>query len=152
MKSRKHSSSSSSEEDHGIRRAMIADEKKRKRMLSNRESARRSRMKKEQHIKDLNDKVAYFRTRSSGMVEKITEISRCHMAVESENRMLRTHGEELKRRLEFLQGVLASYKSFEHANGVGKYSEEHSLMRILQEPWVQQPHVQSHTIDGIYMF
>ncbi|KAI3469299.1 hypothetical protein Pfo_025962 [Paulownia fortunei] len=154
MSSRKINPSSSSEEDEN-RYAMIIDEKKRKRMISNRESARRSRMKREQHIKDLNDQVTYFRTRSSQMVQKINEITPRYMAIESENRILIMQGEELKKRLELLEEMLVSYHSSSYVSDAVVNNDECSVLDILQDPllksWLQPP-FQSQTIDGIYQF
>lgn len=126
-------------------------------MISNRESARRSRLKKEQHIKDLNDQVTYFRTRSSETVQKINEIERRYMAVESENRILRMQAEELKKRLELMEEVLVSYRSsgsHDVFDEMGS-SDEFSVMEYLQDPLLKpwlQPTFQSQTVDGIYQF
>ncbi|KAL0376367.1 UNVERIFIED_CONTAM: bZIP transcription factor 53 [Sesamum calycinum] len=157
MSSRKLISNSSSSEDDENRYAKITDEKKRKRMISNRESARRSRMKKEQHIKDLNDQVTYFRSRSSEMVQKINEIERRYMAVESENRILRMQTEELKKRLELMEEVLVSYQGSGHhdVSDEMENSDEFSVMEYLQDPLLKpwlQPTFQSQTVDGIYQF
>ncbi|KAL3829333.1 hypothetical protein ACJIZ3_018135 [Penstemon smallii] len=84
----------------------MIDEKKRKRMISNRESARRSRMKREQHVKDLNEQVTYFRSKSSEMVRKIDAIEQRYVAMESENMNLRMHEEQLKKRLELMEEML----------------------------------------------
>ncbi|KAL8481287.1 hypothetical protein ACS0TY_027708 [Phlomoides rotata] len=148
MSSRKINVSSSSEDDE-MKYAMITDEKKRKRMISNRESARRSRMKKEQHIKDLNDQITYFTTKKVEMVKKMEEIGQRFVAFDSENRALRMHGEELKKRLEMLEKMM-------HGN-VSEVEEEDDrfVMDILQDPslkpWLQ-PSFHSNNVDGIYQF
>ncbi|KAK4425944.1 bZIP transcription factor 53 [Sesamum alatum] len=158
MSSRKLISHSSSSEEDENRYAKIIDEKKRKRMISNRESARRSRMKKEQHIKDLNDQVTYFRTRSSEMAQKIDETERRYMAVESENRILRMQAEELKKRLELMEQVLVSYQSsgcHDVSDDQMGNSDEFSVMEYLQDPLLKpwlQPSFQFQTVDGIYQF
>lgn len=157
MSSKKINISSSSEDDEN-RYATITDEKKRKRMISNRESARRSRMKREQHIKDLNDQITYFRTRRGEIVQKTNDIKKRYVAVESENRMLRMHGEELKKRLRFLEEILISYNSSSSSsNAVVENNDDDDcfVMDILQDPdfkpWLQPP-FQSQTVDGIYQF
>ncbi|KAH6769605.1 hypothetical protein C2S52_014408 [Perilla frutescens var. hirtella] len=145
---------SSSSEDDETRYAMITDEKKRKRMISNRESARRSRMKREQHIKDLNDQTTYFRSRKGELVQRINEIGRRYVAVESENRMLRMHGEELKKRLKLMEEMLVSYRS-SSSNNAEEVNDDCFVMDILQDPdlkpWLQ-PTFQTQTVDGIYQF
>ncbi|GFQ01402.1 basic leucine zipper 43 [Phtheirospermum japonicum] len=162
MSSRKINNSTSSSEDDENRYAKITDEKKRKRMISNRESARRSRMKKEQHVKDLNDQAAYLRTKSDEMLKKMNEIGPRYMAVESENMILRMQGEELKKRLELLQEVLVSCKSssYDHVcddddvlNINNNNIDHHELINftdILQEPWLQHGFDQSQAVGGIY--
>lgn len=157
MSSKKINISSSSEDDEN-RYATITDEKKRKRMISNRESARRSRMKREQHIKDLNDQITYFRTRRGEIVQKTNDIKKRYVAVESENRMLRMHGEELKKRLRFLEEMLLSYNSSSSSSNAvveNKDDDDCFVMDILQDPdfkpWLQPP-FQSQTVDGIYQF
>ncbi|KAL6548202.1 hypothetical protein OROGR_008623 [Orobanche gracilis] len=167
MSSRKVNSS----EDEENRNAKIAyDEKKRKRMISNRESARRSRTKKEHHFKDLSDQVAYFRTRSDETLRKINEIGPRCMAVELENRILRMQCEEMNMRLKSLQQVLVSRNiSSSTSNYVSVCDDvgntttttnddtvddyhEFNVMDILQEPWLQHGFDQSQTVDGIYQF
>ncbi|XP_057809703.1 bZIP transcription factor 53-like [Salvia miltiorrhiza] len=148
--------SSSSEDDGNCRYAAIADDKKRKRMISNRESARRSRMKREQHMKDLNDQITYFRSKSGEIARRIEEIGRRYAAVEAENRVLRSHGQELKKRLLLLEEMAASYKS-SSARCIVEEDEDDDcfVMDVLQdphhEPWLHPP-FQSQTVDGIYQF
>lgn len=83
-------------------------------MISNRESARRSRMKREQHIKDLTDRVTYYITRRGHMVQKMNNILEKCTVTESENRMLRMRVQELKERLELLEQILDSHNSSDH--------------------------------------
>ncbi|GER33393.1 basic-leucine zipper transcription factor family protein [Striga asiatica] len=137
-----NNTSSSDNDDEG-RYAKITDEKKRKRMISNRESARRSRMKKEQHIKELNEQVAYFRAKIDEIVRKINEIGPKYAAIESENRVLRVQAEELGQRLELLQQLLVSCE---------KKSRDDVAEYVLQEPWLQLAAFQSQAVDGIYQF
>ncbi|CAA0834255.1 basic region/leucine zipper motif 53 [Striga hermonthica] len=143
MSSRKitNINTSSSEDDEG-RYAKITDEKKRKRMISNRESARRSRMKKEQHVKELNEQVVYFRSKIDEIVRKINEVGPRYAAIESENRVLRVQAEELGRRLELLQQLLVSCEK-----------SRDDAADVLQEPWLQLAAFQSQAaVDGIYQF
>lgn len=80
----------------------MIDEKKRERLISNRESAKRSRMKHEQHVKDLNDEIMYFTTKCNEMIHKINEITPLYESTESRNKILRLQREELRKRLESL--------------------------------------------------
>jgi len=99
----KHSSSSSSEGD-----AQMVDEKKRKRMISNRESARRSRNRREEHIKNLNCQITFFRNNNSEIAQKVNSSSQKFMAVELENQRLIRLRHELTKRLESLE-IVSSY-------------------------------------------
>nr|QFU85219.1 bZIP12 [Diospyros kaki] len=101
----KHATSSSSEGDE---QHPIVDEKKRKRKISNRESARRSRMKREQHIKDLVGQITFLQNNNNEIVQKLNFISQQFMAVETENHILTTHRDELRNRLESLE-IVSSY-------------------------------------------
>ncbi|XP_075477436.1 bZIP transcription factor 53-like [Primulina tabacum] len=149
-------SNSSSEDDRGNRYAMITnEEKKMKRMISNRESARRSRMKREQHIKDLNDQTIYFSTKRNEMVRKIDEVTRRFGAIDSENKFLRMQSRELKKRLELLEEMLASYNS---NNSRFMYdlhgmiaNKDYSEMNILIKSGMEIP-FQPQAVDGIYQF
>ncbi|KVH99852.1 bZIP transcription factor 11-like [Cynara cardunculus var. scolymus] len=99
---------------------MVNDEnKKMKRMISNRESARRSRMKKEKHMKDLNDQIFYFSKKKQEMVLNIERITTGHAATEMDNMVLRSQKQELEKRLEYAKSVCSRYGD------------------VVQEPWVR---------------
>ena len=85
---------------------MVDDEKKMKRMISNRESARRSRIKKEKHMKDLNDQIFYLSRKKDEMVAKIERIAKGHAAMEMNNMVLRSQKQELEKRLEYAKSVV----------------------------------------------
>lgn len=126
-------------------------------MISNRESARRSRMKREQHIKDLNDQVTYYTTKRSSIVQKIDKIEEHYAATESENRILRMQVEELNERLESLEKLLVSYNSTsDYVTDAMRSDGGCSVIKdILEEPlpkpWLQPPYRPSG-VDGIYQF
>ncbi|KAL7178276.1 hypothetical protein ACSBR2_031430 [Camellia fascicularis] len=101
----KHKCSSSSE---GSERCAMVDEKMRKRMISNRESARRSRKRREEHIKVLNCQLTMFKNTNIEIVQKINSITQQSMAVEMENQILTRQHNELTKRLESLE-IVASY-------------------------------------------
>uniref|UniRef100_A0A251VSB7 Putative basic-leucine zipper domain-containing protein n=1 Tax=Helianthus annuus TaxID=4232 RepID=A0A251VSB7_HELAN len=86
------------------------DEKKMKRMISNRESARRSRMKKEQHMKDLNDQIFYFTRKRDELLVKIEGTEKANAAMEMENMVLRSKKQELEKRLEYANYVCGWYE------------------------------------------
>ncbi|XAR57012.1 hypothetical protein NMG60_11025009 [Bertholletia excelsa] len=123
-------SSSSSEGDE---RYAAMDEKKRRRMISNRESARRSRMRREQHIKDLTNEITLLKSTNVELAREVDSVSRQALAVELDNRVLARRREELARRLDSLE-MVSSYVC-------GQQRERDSLQCNSQQPWQlpQQP-------------
>lgn len=99
-------SSSGSEEDG--RYTMITDDKKRKRMISNRESAKRSRMKRQQHVQDLNNQIMFYKNRRNEITQNINNFTQQFTAVENQNRIMRAQKEELRKRLEAAE-LVSSY-------------------------------------------
>ncbi|GAB2282198.1 bZIP transcription factor 53 [Dionaea muscipula] len=95
--------SSGSEEDP---RYANMDERKRKRMISNRESARRSRMRKQQHLDEMIIQVTRLQAENADLEKRINSASQMYVGVESENNVLRTQVMELTDRLRSLNSVL----------------------------------------------
>lgn len=84
----------------------VMDQRKRKRMISNRESARRSRMRKQKHLDDLAAQVAQLRNESNQILTSINITTQHYLNVESENTILRAQMAELTQRLESLNEIL----------------------------------------------
>ncbi|KAK6913696.1 Basic-leucine zipper domain [Dillenia turbinata] len=103
MASYVHNVSSGSEAD--TKYEMI-DERKRRRMISNRESARRSRMRKRQHVEDLINEVSKLQKANSEIALQINQTSQLYAGIENENNILRAQVMELNDRLESLNSVL----------------------------------------------
>lgn len=93
----------SSESDQ---RYAMMDEKKRKRMISNRESARRSRMKKQKQMQDLTDEISRLEVANNNVVSKIDEITEKYTVCGAENNVLRAQAMELTERLRLLSSVI----------------------------------------------
>ncbi|CAM8922051.1 unnamed protein product [Rhodiola kirilowii] len=81
---------------------LIQDQRKRKRMLSNRESARRSRMRKQQHLDGLVNQVNQLKEENSHIMTAITITTQKYLNVESESSILRAQMAELSHRLQSL--------------------------------------------------
>ncbi|KAF7818135.1 bZIP transcription factor 53-like [Senna tora] len=96
----------SSGSDAGDPRSEIMDERKRKRMLSNRESARRSRMKKQKLLEDLTNEIGRLQSANSQLLESIREKEEAYIEMESANSVLRAQTMELFDRLRFLNSIL----------------------------------------------
>jgi len=95
-----------SSKSSGSEGAAAVDEKKRKRMESNRESARRSRQRKQRHLDDLVREVSRLQSQNGEFSGKMMEISGRFGAMEAANTVLRAEKERLARRLESLQSVI----------------------------------------------
>ncbi|WOK99932.1 hypothetical protein Cni_G08644 [Canna indica] len=94
--------SSGSEED--LRAAL--DQKKQRRMISNRESARRSRMRKQKHLDDLAAQANQLRKENAQILASLSLTTQHYFAVEAENSVLRTRMMELGSRLQSLDEIL----------------------------------------------
>ncbi|XP_028767949.1 bZIP transcription factor 44-like [Neltuma alba] len=95
---------SGSEEDLQV----LMDQRKRKRMISNRESARRSRMRKQKHLDDLVAQVAQLRKENQQILTSVTLTTEQYLRVESDNSVLRAQASELSHRLESLNEIIDS--------------------------------------------
>ncbi|XP_073004695.1 bZIP transcription factor 44-like [Typha latifolia] len=84
----------------------LMDQRKRKRMLSNRESARRSRMRKQRHLDDLMGQVNQLRKENNQIHATLSITTQNIMAVDAENSVLRTQMMELSNRLQSLNEIL----------------------------------------------
>ncbi|KAG6506538.1 hypothetical protein ZIOFF_031862 [Zingiber officinale] len=89
----------------------LLDQKKRKRMISNRESARRSRMRKQKQLDDLMAQVSQLRKESSHALSVLNLIAQRRSGVEAENSVLRAQAMELSNRLQALNEILNNLKS-----------------------------------------
>ncbi|KAK7409809.1 hypothetical protein VNO78_00143 [Psophocarpus tetragonolobus] len=84
----------------------LMEERKRKRMISNRESARRSRMRKQKHLDELGTVVTKLRNENQQIVTSLNLTTQKYLAVEAENSVLRAQVDELRRRLESLNEII----------------------------------------------
>lgn len=85
--------------------------KKRKRMLSNRESARRSRMRKQMHVDDLMAQLNQLRNENSQIRTNLNFYTQQYLGMEAENSVHRTQVMELTSRLDSLTEIL-QYMNF----------------------------------------
>jgi hypothetical protein len=80
----------------GTRRAAVTEEERRRnRMTSNRLSARKSRMQRQQHVEDLTATLERLRRENAAMRASVDGALRRCRALEQENRVLAAHAREL---------------------------------------------------------
>ncbi|RHN61327.1 putative transcription factor bZIP family [Medicago truncatula] len=84
----------------------LMDQRKRKRMISNRESARRSRMRKQKHLDDLVSQVSKLRKENQEILTSVNITTQKYLSVEAENSVLRAQMGELSNRLESLNEIV----------------------------------------------
>lgn len=65
-------------------------------MLSNRESARRSRRRKQAHLSELEMQVAQLRAENTALVQRLQEISHKFQEAAIDNRVLKSDCEALR--------------------------------------------------------
>ncbi|XP_071716029.1 bZIP transcription factor 44-like [Rutidosis leptorrhynchoides] len=104
----------------------LMDQRKRKRMLSNRESARKSRMRKQQRLEELTGELSQLRKENNQIMSSISVTTQHYMSVEAENCVLRAQVAELSNRLQSLNEIIAFCGFSEeqyYGNGVGNGTE-----------------------------
>ncbi|CAD5324574.1 unnamed protein product [Arabidopsis thaliana] len=81
----------------------IINERKQRRMISNRESARRSRMRKQRHLDELWSQVMWLRIENHQLLDKLNNLSESHDKVLQENAQLKEEKFELKQVISDMQ-------------------------------------------------
>lgn len=96
----RHSASNKAEEQP------VREERKQRRMLSNRESARRSRLRKQHHLDQLRAEMDHLRAENGEILKKLNIISQHYAHITEENSLLRSEAMELSHNLQRLQYTL----------------------------------------------
>ncbi|CAE6080566.1 unnamed protein product [Arabidopsis arenosa] len=120
----------SPESDNDPRYATVTDERKRKRMISNRESARRSRMRKQKQLGDLINEVTLLKNDNAKINEQVDEASKKYIEMESKNNVLRAQALELTDRLRSLNSVLEMVEEIS-----GQALDIPEIPESMQNPW-----------------
>ncbi|KAL0461866.1 UNVERIFIED_CONTAM: Basic leucine zipper 4 [Sesamum latifolium] len=84
----------------------IIDERKRRRMISNRESARRSRMRKQKHLENLRTQLNRLRTVNGELTNRVRWVVHQDQLVRRQNEHLRSEAVVLRQRLWDIRQVL----------------------------------------------
>lgn len=95
----------------------LVDQRKRKRMQSNRESARRSRMRKQEHLDDLIALIGQLKNENSRIMNSMSITTQQCLNVEAENSVLRAQMDELSQRLESLNYILSCLNTTSASTG-----------------------------------
>ncbi|OIT35386.1 PREDICTED: G-box-binding factor 1-like [Nicotiana attenuata] len=82
------------------------NERKRKRMISNRESARRSRMRKQKHVENLRNQANRLKVENRDLKNRVHLVTNHCQLVQRNNEMLRTESVLLQQRLENIREIL----------------------------------------------
>jgi len=80
-------------------------------MLSNRESARRSRMRKQRHLEELRAQVSHIRINNGRILTNFEILTQRYNQAVEENRFLKNQAVELSQQLQQLQQVIAASQS-----------------------------------------
>ncbi|KAL2511744.1 Basic leucine zipper 63 [Abeliophyllum distichum] len=80
-----------------------ADAKRVRRMLSNRESARRSRRRKQAHLTELETQVSQLRVENSSLLKKLSDISQKYNEAAVDNRVLKADVETLRAKVKMAE-------------------------------------------------
>ncbi|KAL2609202.1 hypothetical protein R1flu_027775 [Riccia fluitans] len=83
------------------------DLKRVKRMLSNRESARRSRRRKQAHLSELETQVAQLRVENTNLVKRLTDISQKFSDAAVDNRVLKSDVEALRAKVKMAEDLVS---------------------------------------------
>ncbi|KAK9272348.1 hypothetical protein L1049_003237 [Liquidambar formosana] len=92
-------SSNSTSDEAEEQQLSLINERKQRRMISNRESARRSRMRKQRHLDELWSQVVWLRNENHQLIDKLNHVSDCHDRVLQENARLKEEATELRQML-----------------------------------------------------
>ena len=96
-------SSNSTSDEADEQQLCIINERKQRRMISNRESARRSRMRKQRHLDELWSHVVWLRNENHQLIDKLNHVSESHDKVLQENVQLKEETSELRQMLSDMQ-------------------------------------------------
>nr|KAJ0208586.1 hypothetical protein LSAT_V11C400205040 [Lactuca sativa] len=85
----------------------LMDQRRKKRMISNRESARRFRKRKQKHLDDLKSQLNQLRNENNQIISSVSITTQHYISVEAENSVLRAQAAELSHRLQSLNEMIA---------------------------------------------
>ncbi|OIW07278.1 hypothetical protein TanjilG_08393 [Lupinus angustifolius] len=90
------SSNSTTSDEADEQQQCLINERKHRRMISNRESARRSRMRKQKQLDELWSQVVWLRNENHKLVDKLNHVLESHDKTLKENSQLKEETSELR--------------------------------------------------------
>lgn len=96
-------SSNSTSDEADEQQLNLINERKQRRMISNRESARRSRMRKQKHLDELWSQVVWLRNENHQLLDKLNHVTERHDQAVQENVQLKEEATELRQMLTDIQ-------------------------------------------------
>lgn len=97
---------SNSNSDGTNRADPLTDQRKRRRMISNRESARRSRVRKQKHLEDLTDEVNRLKTENTQLSNRLLSVlHHCHRMM-ADNEQLHLEHSVLEEKLQNMRQLV----------------------------------------------
>eukprot|EP00252_Welwitschia_mirabilis_P007749 TRINITY_DN19418_c0_g1_i2.p1 TRINITY_DN19418_c0_g1~~TRINITY_DN19418_c0_g1_i2.p1 ORF type:complete len:216 (+),score=54.29 TRINITY_DN19418_c0_g1_i2:319-966(+) len=127
-----------------------SDVKRMRRMISNRESARRSRRRKQAHLSDLEMQVAQLRVENASLFKRLTEMSQKYSEAAVDNRVLRADVEALRAKVKMAEEYVARITGGAHSLQTGSQASTVSglpFLGIPLEPSVNPNILDTHTLS-----
>lgn len=121
-------------------------------MQSNRESARRSRLRKQKHLDDLMAQVAQLKKENGQILSSMNVTTQHYVNVEAENSVLRAQMMELTQRLQSLNEILNYINSSTAVGGGSCMFEAEEFQHqgfgdsVLNNPWNNMMGLTQHPI------
>ncbi|WOL19645.1 light-inducible protein CPRF2-like isoform X1 [Canna indica] len=110
-----------------------ADIKRMRRMLSNRESARRSRRRKQAHLSEIEEQVSQLRIENSSLLKRLTDINQKYNDAAVDNRILKADLETLRAKVKMAE------ESVKRVTGVSPLYPIISNMSSVSLPYTGSP-------------
>ncbi|XP_074571729.1 bZIP transcription factor 44-like [Curcuma longa] len=130
----------------------LMEQKKRKRMISNRESARRSRMRKQKQLSDLITELSQLKKENSQIIMLLSITTQRRAAMEAENSILMAQVMELSYALESLNEIAHSMRGSNLSSNMSMWDGP-QLTDSFMSPWnlrhINQP-IMASAEDMLY--